>query len=316
MPCYHPLDAYRNGAGEIVFTRPRDEREKLKLPCGQCVGCRLERSRQWAIRCMHEASLFEYNCFITLTYAPEYLPVVSGTDVPTLRLDDFQKFMKRLRKRFSGCEPAPGAGAQEETFPIRFFHCGEYGEKTSRPHYHACLFNFDFPDKYYFRKSPSGSKLYRSPALEELWPFGNSSIGDVSFQSAAYVARYIMKKVNGAESHNHYCIATDLETGELLSRVSEYTTMSRRPGIGSYWFDKFRSDVFPHDFVIVNGRKVRPPRYYDAKLQAVAPFEFEDVQFERYIKAQKYVDHTTPDRLATREAVQLAQLKQLPRKLD
>ena len=120
------------------------------MPCGQCIGCRLERSRQWAIRCVHEASLWPDNCFVTLTFDDDNI-ISSGSLVKA----DFQKFMKRLRKRF-------GKG-------VRYFHCGEYGDLLGRPHHHACLFNFSFPDRYLWSSS-GGVNLYRSPTLEELWP--------------------------------------------------------------------------------------------------------------------------------------------------
>ena len=118
MTCYHPIEAWRvHGDTKLrfVFNNSLDVKEHLYVPCGQCVGCRLERSRQWAIRCVHEAQMHRSNCFITLTYSPDFLP-----DPPSLNLRDFQLFMKRLRKRF-------GDG-------IRFFHCGEYGEQCGRPH--------------------------------------------------------------------------------------------------------------------------------------------------------------------------------------
>ena len=162
MPCYHPIPAYRSprcldlksGKPKIFFKEIQVKAwpgyESFEVPCGQCIGCRLERSRQWAMRCCHEASLYDLNCFITLTYDPEHLPPDGS-----LVLDHFQRFMKRLRKRF-------GSG-------IRFFHCGEYGEKFARPHYHACLFNFDFPDKVLYTIRDE-IRLYRSAILEELWP--------------------------------------------------------------------------------------------------------------------------------------------------
>jgi len=126
LTCYHPLRAFKTVSGTIVFNGNKPNiKEALNLPCGKCIGCRLDRSRQWAIRCMHEASLYERNCFITLTYSDEFLPNDRSVNVR-----HFQLFMKKLRKRFG-----PN---------IRFYHCGEYGEKTSRPHYHALLFNFDY----------------------------------------------------------------------------------------------------------------------------------------------------------------------------
>ena len=171
MVCYYPLLAVRTNDDSVRiigskrnksdrrfnarYTRA-DYTDSFELPCGQCIGCRLEYSRQWAIRCMHEASLYEDNCFITLTYDQDHLP-----HDRSLNKSHFQKFMKRLRKRFGG--------------GIRFYHCGEYGERTRRPHYHACIFNFDFSDKKLF-KIVNNHRLYTSEQLEELWPFGFSTM--------------------------------------------------------------------------------------------------------------------------------------------
>ena len=205
MPCFSPLKGFRAVGGGIVFARSSSMGLPMSVPCGRCIGCRLEHSRQWAVRCMHEASLYEDNCFITLTYANEYLPPGGS-----LRKRDFQLFMKRLRKRFSD-------GV------IRFYHCGEYGENTFRPHYHALLFNFDFVDKTLW--SLRGEhKVYRSAVLEDLWPSGQSEIGSVSFESAAYVARYITKKVTGARAEGHYRAVDEL-TGEIFDRLPEYSPL-------------------------------------------------------------------------------------------
>lgn len=301
MPCFHPLQAYygerkSNGKFNIVFnSRDSVHDHEVKLPCGQCVGCRLERSRQWAIRCVHEAQLHSSNCFITLTFSPEHLPENRSLDVRF-----FQLFMKRLRKRF-------GNG-------IRFFHCGEYGEKYGRPHYHACIFGLDFPDKVLF-KSDRGINLYTSVTLNELWPYGFSSIGDVTFESAAYVARYIMKKINGKDAKSHYEYI-DCDSGEVFDRKPEYTTMSRRPGIGKPWFDKYMTDVFPSDFVIMRGAKMRPPKYYDTLFEVRYPYDFMDVKEAREASADDYRFDNTPERLSVREKVQLAKLKMLVRNVD
>mgnify|MGYP000188139432 FL=1 len=222
MPCFHPLQGYRarqrsaSGKRGIVFNK-RDGWADLPvtLPCGQCIGCRLERSRQWAIRCVHEASLHNENSFITLTYANEHLPAWNSLDKTT-----FPKFMKRLRKSL-----------QDKR--VRYFHCGEYGDHTGRPHYHALLFGHDFPDKTHWAIR-NGNPTWRSQELERLWPFGHSEIGTVTFESAAYCARYITKKVTGHAAREHYEMV-DKHTGELGRREPEYTTMSRRPGIGKGW---------------------------------------------------------------------------------
>lgn len=306
MACYHPITAWHSkdvnpsGKRSLVFSPKRalQPDDPIEIACGQCVGCRLERSRQWAIRCLHEAQMYESNCFITLTFSPEALQ--QRENPWSLDVRDFQLFMKRLRKKF-------GDG-------IRFFHCGEYGEKQGRPHYHACLFNFDFPDKQLWRVA-NGHRLYISEALSELWPYGFSTIGDVTFESAAYVARYIMKKVTGDSADEHY-LWVDENTGEAFPKKPEYTTMSRRPGIGKQWFEQFRSDVYPSDFITVGGKKMRPPKYYDRLEEATRPYEFDEIKEARKEKALDYQDNNTDERLAVREKVQLAKLKQLPRTVD
>ena len=292
------MKAFRTAGGEIIFNPHRvDTVADLTLPCGQCVGCRLERSRQWAIRCVHEASLHKQNCFITLTYAPEHLPQDNS-----LHYKDFQLFMKRLRKRFSDQR-------------IRFYMCGEYGENFGRPHFHACLFGFDFSDKRLFFTSKHGDKVFRSDVLEELWPFGLCSIGEVTFKSAAYVARYIMKKVTGKAAFAHYHEIDQDGVSRETMRTPEFTKMSLKPGIGSDWLAKFKSDVYPHDYVIVNGKKVKPPRYYDKKYAISDPYDYDELEFHRFSRAREKLYDNTPERLAVRKEVLEAKLSKLKRNL-
>jgi len=259
----------------------------LQLPCGSCRGCRLERSRQWAMRCTHEASLYDDNCFITLTYDDDHLPSDGS-----LNKKHFQDFMKRLRSRFSERR-------------IRFYHSGEYGSQFRRPHYHALLFNFDFADKKLFKIS-NGERLYTSKVLENCWRFGFGSVGAVTFESAAYVARYIMKKVLGdsVERDLHY-LSCDEVTGDLTQLVPEYATMSRRPGIGRDWYDRFCSDVFPRDEVVLRGRVMRPPRFYDCLYEQGDPADFARLKAERLRFSRK---DCTPERLRVREICKEAQL--------
>ena len=298
MPCYHPIAAYQTVDGQVVFSERRyfDISRTLSLPCGQCVGCRLERSRQWAMRCLHEAKLHEKNCFITLTYNDEHLPRNRSLDYR-----DFQLFMKKFRKKFGS--------------KIRFYMCGEYGEKFDRPHFHACIFGFDFSDRKYWKQTGSGSKLYRSEELEKLWKYGFSSIGDVNFESAAYVARYIMKKVTGQGKHDQHYKFTDLETGEVLEKKPEFNKMSLKPGIGYDWYKRFCSDVYPHDYVVINGKKVRPPKYYDLKYSIESPFEWEEVQQKRIDLGKANFEDNTDARLVVKEQVTKARLKLLKREL-
>jgi hypothetical protein len=290
MACFHPLSAFARADGRSgkVLIKFRPPGEAIRLPCGQCIGCRLDRSLHWAVRCMHEASLYEENCFITLTYDDDHLPVDGSLDKA-----HFQKFMKRLRKRFRG------------RF-IRYFHCGEYGEQLSRPHYHACLFNLDFPDKEAIRELASGF-LYRSAILEKCWGHGFCSVGAVTFESAAYVARYCVKKVTGDARFDHY-VSPD---GVVMA--PEYTTMSRRPGIGRSWYEKYSGDVFPWDECIISGRPVKPPRYYEGLYREADLDGYVLLKAKRLEAAERMAADNIPPRLLARERVKLAQCKMLKR---
>jgi len=291
MPCYTPLKAYRAPGGGIAFDSKRGYQDRpLNLPCGQCIGCRWERSRQWALRCVHESQLHRKNAFITLTYDQEHLPEDLGLDVR-----DWQKFAKRLRKRKGR---------------FRFFHCGEYGSENLRPHYHALLFGMDFDDRYPVEKK-NGKTIYSSNELESVWGLGNVTVGDVSYESAAYVARYVIKKVTGDLAEEHYR-RIDGETGEVWKVRPEYTTMSRRPGIGARWLEKFKGDVFPSDEVVHGGRKFRPPRFYDSKLPDA---ELSELKRKRRRAVGVHADDLTPERLSVREKVAAARLSGMERRL-
>lgn len=253
------------------------------------------RSREWAVRCIHESQLHADNCFLTLTYNDDNLPYGE-----TLVLDHFQRFMKRLRKRY-------GEG-------IRFFHCGEYGEQRMRPHYHALLFGFDFPDRVLF-STRKGIRLYTSESLQSLWPYGFSTVGAVTFESSAYCARYILKKVTGDQSDARYDWA-DPETGELLRRRPEYVTMSRRPGVGRGWLERFGQELLDHDSVIIDGKKLKVPRFYDQVLEEVHHEALVANKRARKRALARHAWNNTPDRLEVRRKVQEAKLKRLPRSLD
>lgn len=294
MPCYHPLLAYQSSTGDIGFVERlvKDVVRELSLPCGQCIGCRLERSRQWAMRCMHEASLYERNCFITLTYDDAHLPKRGMLDYSA-----FQRFLKRFRKA-------------AEPIGLRFYMCGEYGPENFRPHYHACIFNYDFSDKEYFKRTASGEKIYTSPLLNRLWPFGFSSVGAVTFESAAYIARYCVQKITGRAAEAHYA---RVDSDGEFSLPPEFNHMSLKPGIGSAWLKRWRTDVYPHDYVVVNGKEVKPPKYYDRLFAREFPEDFEDVQFSRETDGRsRYLDNTS-ERLAVKEIVTRARASLLIR---
>ncbi|AXL14629.1 replication initiator protein [Microviridae sp.] len=313
MPCYFPRQGYpasqpnENGKKPISFQRPHGfQGEPVTIPCGQCIGCRLERSRQWAIRCMHEAQMWEDNCFITLTYSPENIPPYGN-----LRLEDWQLFMKRYRKKFTKCDGTK----------IRFFMCGEYGDNLEHskngilghPHYHACIFNHNFDDRV-LHSVNNNVPLYTSATLAKLWPYGFSTIGDVTFDSAAYTARYVLKKVVGKNAVQAYeCV--DPKTGEIINLKREFTTMSRRPGVGKTWYDKYKGDL-KKDFITVNGVKVNPPKYYDSQLELEYPDKLEELKQQRKEKLQKaQANEKVYDRLTAAHKIKQKKLKQLPRNL-
>lgn len=235
---------------------------------------------------------------LTLTYDPEHLP-----EGMTLVHRDFQLFMKRFREQIS---------------PLRvgFFMCGEYGEENSRPHYHVCIFGFDAPDRKYHRTSKAGFKCYTSEFFKKLWKNGEVYVGDVSFESAAYVARYVVKKV-GSDGAKREIF--NPETGEIFTREHEYGEMSRNPAIGKRWFEKYATDVFPHDRVITKGVKNPTPRYYDKLLADMNPLYLEEMRSKRrdagWKRWQEMADREGVfwERYEVHEAVKLAAVKQLKR---
>lgn len=292
MRCYSPVPAFKPDAGGCIIFAEKAGYRPIEIRCGQCIGCRLDRSRQWAIRCMHEAQLHADSVFITLTYDDDHLPVDHS-----LRYVDFQLFMKRLRFHF-----------RSERQRIRFFMCGEYGDHFGRPHYHACLFGCFFADRVLFKRLASGSNLYTSDVLSSLWPLGHSSIGDVTFESAAYVARYCVKKVTGVGADEHYKFCD--ENGEFFWRQPEFAHMSLKPGIGAKWFEKYHAEVYPRDHVIVGGQKLKPPKFYDKLLAADAALSWigDDVEYTRYLAGLESREDSTPDRLRVQEVVTRARM--------
>jgi hypothetical protein len=255
----------------------------------------VEKARQWGMRCVHEAKMWKRNAYITLTYNDVALPPGG-----TLVLRDVQLFMKRLRK-------------SREPDTIRFFLGGEYGETNGRPHYHALLFNCGFPDMLFHTANKRGEPLYTSKELDALWQLGYASIGEVTFDSAVYCAKYALKKVTGDKAVDHYTVYD--ENGECFERLPEFAVMSRRPGIGRGYYERFGNEVRAHDSVVIDGREVRPPKYYDDRSKAV------DVEgFERHKRRRKRLAvlnkfDNTAERLAVKEKLLLIAADKKERKL-
>jgi hypothetical protein len=281
----------------------------------------------WAMRIVHESSLHECdggNCFVTLTYRSKSEctaeQLAAGYHVPddwSLHKKHFQDFMKRLRKFFAPTK-------------IRFFHCGEYGNickhgidlelvgcplcNVGRPHYHACLFNVGFPDLESYG-STNGELRYTSAILESIWKYGFVDVGELNFASAAYVARYLLKKVTGPLADDHYM---QIDTDGCATWVEpEYVTMSRRPGIGKDWYDKYKDDVFPSDEVPVPGVGVlkKVPRYYEEIFKEENPIGLEEIKAIRKKFREEHIDDYTPERLMDKYKVKKAQVEMLKRSI-
>lgn len=272
MPCYHPLTAYDvtpsgqscqekrkiifNPSAPLADSLRRDGRI-LQLPCGQCIGCRLEYSRQWANRCMLELPYHDQAWFLTLTYDDAHVPKSFAVDkdtgeclapVMTLRARDLQLFFKLLRRHFPNDH-------------IRFFAAGEYGTESLRPHYHAIVFGLHLDDIQLYKRSVLGYNYFNSAKLSRCWIDGSDGTqrgyvvaGQVSWDTCAYVARYILKKQKGA-------------TKDIYSNLGiepEFSRMSRKPGIGhQYYVD--HPEIWQYDKINVmtpsGGRSFTHPRY-------------------------------------------------------
>lgn len=350
MSCFSPIQGYesailsKNGKRTFTFSKKYARRSDGKLvtmttKCRKCVGCRHDYSKEWAIKICHEAQIhdedsgFPNNSFITLTYNDSKMPLYGS-----LNYDHFRSFMKRLRFHIF----------KDYGVKIRFYMIGEYSPINLRPHYHAIIFGFNFPDKYHYLER-FNNVIYRSPLLEKCWSdpndglsFGYSSVGNVSFSSAAYVARYSMKKLIGTEfdgveesiteegevlvrprlSERYY--RYDFITGERVSIEKERAFMSRMPGIGKEWFDRYAlSDFYTKDpdtgifkdHAHIGSRLVRPPRYYDELLKKIHPSVLEDIKKSRIDFMAKNIEELTFDRLKSKELCLLAALKNKERNI-
>jgi len=287
LSCYRPWPAYRQRDGTVSQKQGPDA-EAIRLPCGACIGCYMDRSHMWSLRCRHEASGWTHNAFLTLTYDDDHLPWHGSLD----RLKP-RRFIRYLRRAMSGVECAPGS----EKRPIRYFGCGEYGSKRARAHYHILLFNVRFTDTARY-----GRDTYTSQLVSALWPYGSHLIGTVNAASASYVAGYATKKVSAWQRAAKYDVM-DPSTGEVVSRVPEFAMMSLKPPIGWYWYDKYKSEL-RNGYIVVDGQQVSIPRLYADKLAVDAPALHEEMQWHRHEKMASYDPaDRSEERLAVREQV-------------
>lgn len=296
MPCFHPLTRFVAEDGTAYFKRVSNEiydqvyAGRDRVPCRGCIGCRIEKSRQWSVRIMHELQTHDgVGAFVTLTYDDAHLPMDGSISVR-----HWQLFAKSFRRRFG---------------PFRFYMCGEYGDQTERPHYHVCIFGHDFRED---RRPHSGGKfpLWTSPSLEETWGKGFAPFGEITLESAAYTARYILKKITGERAEDHY-----------QGRTPEFNIMSRggrggKGGLGKEWFEKFSGDCYPKDFLTFRGKKLRPPVYYDRLLEAKDQELLADLKAARIARQEQFAHDATARRLADRKACAQARARQLTRRYE
>lgn len=269
------------------------------------------------MRCVHEARMTTDNMFLTLTYDDQHYPPGGSVSVRTHQL-----FIKKLRKLAS-----KKLGVTEN---IRYYMCGEYGADEfqqipdvrklqrvgpGRPHYHYLIFGLRFPDLEWWT-SHRGHDYYRSKLLEKIWPYGFSTIGNVTPETAAYTARYVLKKITGDEEQadEHYRRYIP-ETGETWPVLPEFCLMSLKPGIGSSWFAKYgQTDIYDSgDYVTINGKRYQTPKYYDKLLEDLDERELLRVKTKRRISAGERSADSTPERLAVREEVQKLRSQKLIR---
>lgn len=322
MSCYHPLIGVVEGIKdngkkkiriiknvESIDYEKNDENGVILLPCGHCIGCRLDYSRSWADRMMLELETAKKAIFLTLTYDNDHIHWTQFNldDSPmfgTLDKRDCQLFMKRLRKAFDGVK-------------IRFFLAGEYGNKTGRPHYHAIVYGLglsDFEDLYCIGRNELGQKYFNSPCLAKIWNNGFVLIADVSWKSCAYVARYVTKKFNGEKAVEY----------AKRNVIPEFSLMSRKPGIGAEYLQQ-HPDCFEFSKINLStsdgGLSISIPKYYLRQLELTDKEKFDIIKEER----RKYSQDTTLielsrtelsylDYLEVKENKKLSQIKQLKRK--
>lgn len=294
MICNYPLTRIETYDGKVSFhgsyikdaEASKEFHQKLQngkniksvkmIPCGQCISCRLNKSRDWANRIMLEAKEFACNYFVTLTYEDQYLPIKrcyndeTGEIITgfTLKKEDLEKFNHDLRQYWKRKFNHDG---------IRYYSCGEYGSENLRPHYHCIIFNLPhLSDLKIYRVTETGSILYTSETISNIWKKGYVVIGEVTWESASYVARYVMKKKFGKEADQYY---------KSMAKIPEFTTMSRMPGIGRNYYEANKETIYATDEIFIQGSKgiigTKPSKYFDRLYEQDHPEEYKKIKLNR-----------------------------------
>lgn len=257
------------GKARDYYTRYQSVKGLMFLPCRQCIDCRLERSRQWATRLIHEIPNHKASVFATLTYDDDHIPIDKS-----LNPSHLTTFFKNLRAK----------NDHHGNDPIKYFACGEYGDQRGRPHYHAIIYGhigIEHPENRRERPSRSGDPQYSNPLFSSTWPHGELLFSEHNFETAAYVARYILKKVQGASQALHYG-----------TKTPEFQRCSKGLGKGHIVADDgtpvWLGDIYPADHVVLPGRGAfLPPPYYDRLLEKVDPALYARVKTARKENSQK-----------------------------
>ncbi|WNK15038.1 MAG: replication initiator protein [Microvirus sp.] len=283
MPCFKPIHGFHKLGGGIVFTPAGSNSIPLKIPCGQCIGCRTDKKLEWALRLHHESRSHADSIFVTLTYAQPHLPRGG-----TLVVSHGQCFMRRLRRLI-------------HPHKVRFFLVGEYGDQNQRPHYHVILFGY-WPADAKLEGERETGKFYSSVLLSDAW--GQKGFVEFSPASPAtmkYVSHYAVKRITGDMAKEHYTRLTI--SGEFVQVIPEFARMSTRPGIGHQFMRDYQEDIRNGDFCLMDGKKRPVPKYYDRVFKREHEAKLEAVKELRREKARKRRANNTPERLATREQV-------------
>lgn len=298
MPCYSPLKAWYRPGHPAKFEKPNDS--KLWTPgvmnCRHCIGCKTETIQEWTNRAVFESQIHKENMFLTLTYGDEHLP--TGFD---LIPDHVSSFIKKMRVWISRNVP--------ENPKIKFRVAGEYGESYGRPHYHFLIHGWMPPDLVKL-KQKQGKWTFKSEIIENIWKKGHNVIGNVEPESAAYVNQYISKKfVSTEEKMDDYYTIVDPYTGEKIRRHPEFARTSQ--GYGKSFYEKFKSDLYPHGFGVVKGNRVKIPKYFDELYKAESPESYENYKEQRKKEAISFINpaNTWPDRQETIKQVKEHNLK-------
>lgn len=303
MPCYHPMAGVRDGFTESGKPKYRivamsdhcledfPKQDVIQIPCGKCLGCRLQYAQDWQGRLLMELQCHDIAWFVTMMYDDEHVRTViyeddAGSQVrlETLCKKDVQDFMKRLRYHFPKDK-------------LRFYFTGEYGDQTFRPHIHGIIYGLhlddveQIPGVYSVNHEPK----FLSTVFDAIWGHGSCELGTVTPESTSYVARYVMKKVKKGWKTEK----------EALGLEPEFGLMSRKPAIGRPYFDqnphmfdyvschlptaKGSVNIFPTRYFrdLIDSPETKAQRYVSGKIKRETKLSMTDLNYLDQLKTEE-----------------------------